>query len=248
MLIMSLFLDKRRYAILKAIIEQYVRTASPVASSRILNEYDFLVSAATIRNEMAFLEQLGLIESPHTSAGRVPTDVGMRLFVDQLMEEFPVHQKVRMRANRDLEGVYAGESERLIKEAVSSLTKTNNLVSFATMSWRDDYCCFGLSNLLKHQDFSDYSQMCTIMETLEDKDGFVKLIEDFDFDDGVHVLIGEENLVPAFQKSCSLVLAPYTLPNGSTGVIGVLGPKRMDYPYAVASLAAVVAEISQGSV
>src|SRR5688572_32522807 len=71
---------------LKHVVEEYVRTATPVSSEMIVRRYEPSVSSATVRNELAQLEDLGLISHPHTSAGRVPTDLGYRFFVEHLME------------------------------------------------------------------------------------------------------------------------------------------------------------------
>lgn len=80
-------LDERKRRILQAIIKDYIATAEPVGSRTIAKKYDLGVSPATIRNEMADLEELGYIEQPHTSAGRVPSDRGYRYYVDCLMNK-----------------------------------------------------------------------------------------------------------------------------------------------------------------
>ena len=69
---------------LRAIVQDYVQTSEPVGSKALLERHHLGVSAATVRNDMAVLEEEGLIAAPHTSAGRVPTDAGYRLFVDRL--------------------------------------------------------------------------------------------------------------------------------------------------------------------
>lgn len=80
-------LDKRKAKILNAIIKTYMETGEPVGSRTISKYTDLKLSSATIRNEMADLEEMGLILQPHTSAGRIPSDKGYRLYVDQLMAE-----------------------------------------------------------------------------------------------------------------------------------------------------------------
>ena len=80
-------LDERKMKILQAIIRTYLETGEPVGSRTISKYTDLHVSSATIRNEMADLEELGYIIQPHTSAGRIPSDLGYRLYVDQMMEE-----------------------------------------------------------------------------------------------------------------------------------------------------------------
>ena len=80
-------LDERKMKILKAIIQTYMETGEPVGSRTISKYTDLNLSSATIRNEMADLEEMGLIIQPYTSAGRIPSDKGYRLYVDNLMEE-----------------------------------------------------------------------------------------------------------------------------------------------------------------
>ena len=80
-------LDERKTKILNAIIRTYLQTGEPVGSRTISKYSDLNLSSATIRNEMADLEELGYILQPHTSAGRIPSDKGYRLYVDMLMEE-----------------------------------------------------------------------------------------------------------------------------------------------------------------
>src|SRR5690625_5407820 len=75
--------DDRRLQVLRAIVEDYVATQEPVGSRSLLERHDLGVSPATVRNDMAILEDEGLIAQPHTSAGRIPTDKGYRTFVDR---------------------------------------------------------------------------------------------------------------------------------------------------------------------
>ncbi len=80
-------LDERKTKILKAIIRNYLETGEPVGSRTISKDSDLNLSSATIRNEMADLEEMGYILQPHTSAGRIPSDKGYRFYVDHLIEE-----------------------------------------------------------------------------------------------------------------------------------------------------------------
>ena len=82
--------DERRLEVLRAIVQDYVATSEPVGSKALLERHQLGVSAATIRNDMAALEDAGLISTPHTSAGRVPTDAGYRIFVDRLSQVRPL--------------------------------------------------------------------------------------------------------------------------------------------------------------
>ena len=80
-------LDERKQKILQAIIRNYMETGEPVGSRTISKYSDLNLSSATIRNEMSDLEEMGYIVQPHTSAGRIPSDKGYRLYVDHILEE-----------------------------------------------------------------------------------------------------------------------------------------------------------------
>ncbi|WP_345713063.1 heat-inducible transcriptional repressor HrcA, partial [Kineococcus glutinatus] len=96
--------DDRRLAVLRAIVEDYVSTREPVGSKNLVERYQLGVSPATIRNDMAVLEEEGYITQPHTSAGRVPTDKGYRLFVDRLATVKPMSQAEKRAIQTFLDG------------------------------------------------------------------------------------------------------------------------------------------------
>ncbi|MBB3082580.1 heat-inducible transcriptional repressor HrcA [Geodermatophilus sabuli] len=96
--------DERRLQVLRAIVQDYVSTNDPVGSKALAERHDLGVSPATIRNDMAVLEEQGYIAQPHTSAGRVPTDKGYRLFVDRLSAVKPLSAAERRAIERFLDG------------------------------------------------------------------------------------------------------------------------------------------------
>ncbi len=97
-------LDDRKLEVLRAIVEDYVQTREPVGSKTLVDRHNLQVSSATIRNDMAVLEDEGFIAQPHTSAGRIPTDKGYRLFVDQLSSVKPLSAGERRAIATFLEG------------------------------------------------------------------------------------------------------------------------------------------------
>jgi len=97
-------IEERKLAVLRAIVQDYVQTSEPVGSKALLERHHLGVSAATVRNDMAALEDEGLIAAPHTSAGRVPTDAGYRVFVDQLSELKPMSGPARTAISAFLQG------------------------------------------------------------------------------------------------------------------------------------------------
>lgn len=97
-------IEERKLAVLRAIVQDYVQTSEPVGSKALLERHHLGVSAATVRNDMAALEDDGLIAAPHTSAGRVPTDAGYRVFVDQISELKPMSGPARTAISTFLQG------------------------------------------------------------------------------------------------------------------------------------------------
>jgi heat-inducible transcriptional repressor len=100
-------LDERKLTVLRAIVEDYVSTTEPVGSKSLVDRHHFDVSPATIRNDMAVLEEQGFIAQPHTSAGRIPTDKGYRLFVDRLSSIKPMSAAERRAIESFLVGAYS---------------------------------------------------------------------------------------------------------------------------------------------
>src|SRR6201994_4076325 len=102
-------LDERKLAVLRAIVEDYVSTTEPVGSKSLVDRHGLDVSPATIRNDMAVLEEQGYIAQPHTSAGRIPTDKGYRLFVDRLTAVKPMSAAERRAIEAFLVGAYSAD-------------------------------------------------------------------------------------------------------------------------------------------
>ena len=98
--------EDRRLSVLRAIVEDYVATREPVGSKALVERHRLGVSPATVRNDMAALEEEGLIAQPHTSAGRIPTDKGYRLFVDRLTQLKPLSSAERRAISTFLEGAH----------------------------------------------------------------------------------------------------------------------------------------------
>ncbi|MGH3443572.1 MAG: heat-inducible transcriptional repressor HrcA [Nitriliruptorales bacterium] len=120
-------LDARKAAVLTAIVREYVQTAEPVGSKRIVDAYELGVSAATVRNEMSALEESGHIAQPHTSAGRVPTDKGYRYFVDALDVVRPVGTADRLAVEGYLER--ANDLEDLLRRSSQVLARLTHYAS-----------------------------------------------------------------------------------------------------------------------
>jgi heat-inducible transcriptional repressor len=123
-------LDARKQTILRAVIVEYVDTAEPIGSEMLSRKYELGVKSATVRNELAELTELGLLEQPHTSAGRIPSDLGYRYYVDRLIDHRDVEDASRTRLN-DAVGE-ADALRELLSDTVKALSRITRLLGVAT--------------------------------------------------------------------------------------------------------------------
>jgi len=123
-------LDNRKLRILQAIIDDYIHSAEPVGSRTIAKKHELGLSSATIRNEMADLEDMGFLEQPYTSAGRVPSDKGYRLYVDQLMQIDELSEPDIEKIRKDMD-IKINELSQIIRNASVVMSKFTKYTSMA---------------------------------------------------------------------------------------------------------------------
>jgi heat-inducible transcriptional repressor len=126
-----MIMDERKRKILQAIIDDYIDTAEPIGSRTIARKHELGLSSATIRNEMADLEEMGFLAQPHTSAGRIPSDKGYRMYVDQLMQvhDLNVDEIDKIRSAMEMR---IHELSQLIRQASAVLSRFTRYTSVAT--------------------------------------------------------------------------------------------------------------------
>ena len=125
--------EKRKQQVLKAIVQHFIDTAEPVGSNTVILKFNFHVSPATIRNDMAALEEEGLIYQPHTSAGRIPTDLGYREFINEIAD-YEQARREAVKVLASLREEYSKEkAKEFIYDAVKLLSRATNTASFATV-------------------------------------------------------------------------------------------------------------------
>lgn len=123
-----MLLDDRKLKILSAVIDEYIMTGEPVGSKAISTHPDINVSSATIRNDMAMLEQLGYLEQPHTSAGRIPTYNGYRLYIEELMPQYTLSDQEKTMLDEYLD-IDNPSEDALIESASSALAELTHCAS-----------------------------------------------------------------------------------------------------------------------
>jgi len=219
-------LTDRQKALLKAIIEEYIETAEPIGSEVIERKYDLGVSPATIRIEMVRLTKEGFLRQPHTSAGRTPTSMGLRLYVSELMKErtLPVTAEVSIKEQL-MSNRY--KQERLLKEAVKALAKQCDMLGLAVEDDGQIYYA-GAANILDWPEFYDIDVTRFVLGLFDEFPRLQDIIGRAQGSDPVHILFGEdmefENLRPT-----SLVFTRYNATTDEGGVLGVIGPARMNF-------------------
>ena len=230
-------MSSRRLEILRAIVDEYVSTQEPVGSKSIADHHGLGISPATIRNEMAVLEEEGLITQPHTSAGRIPTDIGYRVFVDKLATVKPLSAAERRAIETFLQG--SNDLEELLKKSaklLADITKQVAVVTFPIIGeGREKMAISGTANLARSGEDLGPS-LSPILEALEEQVVILRLLDEAR--STVHVRIGSEQNEANLQ-STSLVTVGYGVESAQHGAVGVLGPTRMDYAASIAAVSAV---------
>ena len=153
-------LTDRKKQILAIITERYIATAEPVGSKAICAHMGNAVSSATIRNDMADLVELGLLEQPHTSAGRVPSQAGYRYYVDNLMTSYELGIDEQERIKIWLQS-FSGEPDKLLEKAGSILAELTNCVAVSS-SPSDDEAFIRRIELVP---LSDHTAMIVLLAT-----------------------------------------------------------------------------------
>jgi len=212
-----MFLDDRKKRILQAIVDYYVNSAEPIASKMLANDYGLELSSATIRNEMAEMEEMGLLEKTHTSSGRIPSDLGYRYYVDDIMD-----------VNSISEDEISNFLDHLTKDDKDALQRASMALSGAThytsISLDDDgIFLYGRNNVFDYPEFNDIESLRKFMYMLEEEDLLRKIFSKSGEAD-VTVKIGKENNLEELQDY-GIIIFSYR----DKGDIAIIGPKRMDY-------------------
>lgn len=217
-------MTERQSQILAAIIEQYAEIAAPVGSVMLAKLFG--VSSATIRSEMAKLEEAGFIAQPHTSAGRVPTDQGYRFYVNQLND---AHGAVSLPADRSTRAIEArvqthtGRADRAIRSAVDSLVDLTQNLGIATIG--DELYMNGIGNLFSQPEFMQGNHVQAVARLLDNLEPWLREAAP---NEPLNVYIGSENPIGK-TSGATLIISRFRSPYSDRSYIGVLGPTRQSY-------------------
>jgi len=216
----------RQFEILAAIIEQHAEIAAPIGSVMLAKLFG--VSSATIRSEMARLEDMGFIKQPHTSAGRVPTDTGYRFYVNALNETHANETRPAM-LDRGAKAIDArvntqvDRADRAIRSAVDSLVDLTHNLGLATIG--DELYLSGIGNLFAQPEFSQGEHAQAVARLIDNLEPWLREASP---NEPLNVYIGSENPIGR-GTGASLIISRFRSPYSDNSYIGVLGPTRQSY-------------------
>ncbi len=212
-------LEKRKELILRTIIKEYIQTGQAVSSGLVASKYKLDISPATIRNEMMDLEEEGYIYQPHTSAGRVPTELAYQLEIEHLTNNLP---DLKKNESEKLNNFFKqGEKDlRILAKLLAELA--NNTVFWAFH--KNDLYYTGLSNLFSQTEFKQTEAVYDVSLVIDRMEEIIDQEFD-DLEDGLQFKLGSSN---PFGPFLGTVMLKYKK-NRQSSLCGILGPMRMDY-------------------
>ncbi len=239
-------LTQRQIDILKSLIEEYIETANPVGSETLEKKHSVSASPATIRNEMVRLTELGYLQKPHTSAGRIPTPLGMKFYVTQLMKEKELSVAEEVAVKEKLWD-YRERDQRFLKEVTKRLAEKTKAMAVITTDEGDIYCS-GYANILDMPEFYDIDITKNLLGLVDEFDLFREIFAQSVGEEDIHIMLGED-FGPKLSHEYGFVFTNYKTPLHSGGQIGVIGPVRLNYTNVVPTVryfGGLIEEIAKG--
>ena len=223
-------MDEHQKSLLFAVINEYIKNAQPVSSKWIAECGDFDASTATLRNELALLDEDGFLYQPHTSAGRVPTDKGYRTFVNMLLDEIESRTKEETLA-RVLQQIMRlrAEEHSLFAELGRALASLSSSTVFSgPISKEKIMFKSGIHEVLSQPELADLSMRKHFGDIVDSMEANLKAFHSILENDKPTVLIGKENPINN-AKDFSMIIMKHRIFGGEDGIIVMFGPKRMNY-------------------
>jgi len=211
-------MDIRKQNILNIIIKEHIKTGAPIGSGILVDKYKLKVSSATVRNEMAELENEGFIMQPYTSAGRVPTEKAYNLYIENLNKGKEYKENFE-----EIKEILEVKDEQSFKKTAKVIAGISGNAVFWAFH-RNNLYYTGISNLLAQPEFINTNLIHDISSVIDRLDEIINEIYD-DIECESQILVGSEN---PFGRFCGVVLTKYKFKE-NIGMFGILGPMRMDY-------------------
>lgn len=223
-------LTARQVQILRAVVQEFIATAEPVGSETLDKKFNLGVSPATIRNDMVQLTKLGYLRKTHSSAGRAPTPLAMKLYIRELMKEKDlsvadeVSLKERVWQERD-------DLDDLLKSSARVLAEKTDAVGLAVVIQEKDVYSSGYAHLLNMPEFYDIEVTRHVLSLIEEFALLEELFSSHVEDQPVKIIFGAE-LGNRYLEPVSVIYTDLVL-GGRQCYLGVLGSNRFDFQYVV---------------
>jgi transcriptional regulator of heat shock response len=229
----------RQQQILEYVIELYVKTAEPVSSFDLLEEYELGFSSATIRNELLSLEKEGFLMQPYTSAGRVPTDLGYRYYVNRMKQKEAILTEYAHYTTSLLESLK--DMREINLKLKMLLLKISEYSGNVTLGKTSDEVIFeeGMNRFLTQPYFSSLDFVREALADLEEAKERIDDIADLTHTGSYQLYIGEENPISSL-RNYSVIVGKCRIDNDEEGTIVMIGPKSMEYQKNIALIEYII--------
>lgn len=222
-------LTARQVRILRSVIEEFITTAEPVGSETIDRKFNIGVSPATIRNELVYLTKQGYLNKAHSSAGRLPTPLALKLYVNELMKEKElsvadeVSTKERIWNSRN-------EKEELLRQGTKLLADRSHALGIALTGDKKIYTA-GYANLLNMPEFYDIDVVRNVLSLIEEANLIEEIFESVNSENPIHLVFGPE-LGNKYLEPVGMIFMEIQT-SGMQCRMGVLGSTRFEYEYLI---------------
>jgi heat-inducible transcriptional repressor len=222
-------LTPRQIQILRSAIEEYIETAEPVGSETLDRKYNLGVSPATIRNEMVYLTKQGYLTKSHSSAGRLPTSLAMKLYVNELMKEKELSVADEVSAKEKMWDSRKQLNDLLHHATIVLAEKTHSLGIALTTDKR--LYSAGYANLLQMPEFYDIEVMRHVLSLIEDVNLLEEIFEYGATENPIRVVYGSE-LGNRHLEPIGVIFMNFSVKDVHCR-LGMIGSNRFDYPYVI---------------
>jgi heat-inducible transcriptional repressor len=220
-------LTPRQIQILRSIIEEYIQSAEPVGSETLDRKYNLGISPATIRNEMVYLARQGYLSKTHSSAGRAPTPLAMKLYVNELMKEKELSVADEVSAKEKIWDSRK-EVDALLQQVTAALAERAHALGI-TMTDQHKLYHAGYSNLLQMPEFYDIEVMRAVLSLIEEVSLLDEIFDSGNAENTIRVVYGSE-LGGKHMESVGVIFMNLTFGDMSCHM-GLIGSSRFNYSY-----------------
>lgn len=220
-------LNDRQNKILRMIVRDYVASARPVGSTKLVKRHKMTCSSATVRNDMSLMEEMGLLMQSHISSGRIPTESGFRYYIDYLMIHRDIPTRFRRRIVQNFKAIDCKKyslAVRLLANELSALTNNLTVVTIPP----DRMEISGMRYVFKHPEFCDFEVVRNFGFVIDNLEEIIFDIRNRMRENNFQVFVAKE-LGYEYTHQVAIAVRKFRDPFGEEHVIGSVGPIRMDY-------------------